>query len=248
MKAVGRRTLTAQGDQNGIALIVVMVALVLSALLAMSSARMAWLNEKMVSSQSDHQRAFAAAEALLKDAENDIRGESADGEPCSTDPLDIGCRGPFAQGQPFFPVDLNDLDTLSQRIGVEQECLQGICLPTSLTSLPPKSFATRLIQASTAPPDQALAATYGQFTATSADSGNPLLSGSTAKAWYWVEVFHHDVASGIATPVWRQPTPDMTHPFIYRINAFVQGHKPGTRVWLRALFMPQAHQAHQAQE
>jgi type IV pilus assembly protein PilX len=245
MKADGRSsspTTTGQ-EQSGIALIVVMVALVLSTLLAMSSARMAWLNERMASSQSDHLRAFAAAEALMKDAENDIRGERVDGEPCSTDPQDLGCRGPFAEGRPFFPADLNDLDTLSLRIGGELECLQGICLPTSLTSLSPKSFTTRLLQTSAAPPDKALAATYGQFTATSTESGNPLLSGSSAKAWYWVEVFQHDVASAIATPVWRHPTPDVTHPFIYRINAFVQGHKPGTRVWLRSLYMPQAQQA-----
>jgi len=230
-------------EQQGLALIVVMVALVLSAWLAMSSARMVWMNEKMTSSQSDHQRAFAAAEALLKDAENDIRGERADGEPCSTDPLDVGCRGPFAQGRPFFPADLIDLDTLSNRIGADQECLQGICLPASLTSLPPRTVAVRLIQASTAAPGRALAATYGQFTDTSTERDNPLLRGSPARAWYWVEVFHHEVASGIATPVWSQPTPDVTHPFIYRINAFVQGHKPGTRVWLRSLYMPQARQA-----
>lgn len=56
---------TRDGHQQGIALIVVMVMLLLATIVVLGSARLGWLNERMVGSESDHQRAFAAAEALI---------------------------------------------------------------------------------------------------------------------------------------------------------------------------------------
>ncbi|MBW0170277.1 MAG: hypothetical protein KXJ61_08615 [Hydrogenophaga sp.] len=50
--------------QKGISLITVMVMLLLSTLIVLSATRLGWLHEKLVGSESDHQRAFAAAEAL----------------------------------------------------------------------------------------------------------------------------------------------------------------------------------------
>lgn len=228
--------------QRGTSLLVVMVALVLGSLLVVSSARVAWLNEKLVGNQSDHQRAIAAAEALLRDAESDIRGERFDGTPCSSDPKEAGCRGAYADGRPFFPVKPEDLETLSDRIAPNKACRQGICRPPSTGSINPKDFVVGLIQAPAAASSDAAAASYGQFTGAAASAANPLLTGPSAKAWYWVEVFHYDLASPLAQPSENLPQPDAKHPFVYRINAYVQGHQAGTQTWLRSVFIPVAQQ------
>lgn len=221
--------------QTGLSLLVVMVVLALGSLLALGAARTGWLNEKLVSTQSDHERTLAAAHALLKDAENDIRGQGADGAPCSTDPAHAGCRGARTDKRPFFPTDVADLADLAARIGTGEMCRQGICLPTSVNSVNPQAFATELVAEAAATATGSRGARYGQFTGTT--TRNPLLGGANATAWYWVEVFHYGLDSPI--PDWRAPRPDAARPFVYRINAYVQGHKAGTRVWLRSLLVPQ---------
>jgi type IV pilus assembly protein PilX len=207
-----------------VALLVVMVVLALGSLLALGAARTSWLNEHLVSSLSDQQRAQAAAEALIQDAQDDIRGQRADGSACSTAPTDAGCRGPRAENRPFFPTVVGELPELAARIGPGQDCRDGICLPDSVTRLTPQSMATRLVQEAAPGGPQTLGARYGQFTG--ARSSQPLLSGAPARAWYWVEVFQMDSLTG---------NPSL---FVYRINAYVQGHKPGTRVMLRSVYRP----------
>jgi len=115
--------------QQGIALIVVMVMLLLATIVVLGSTRLGWLSERMVGSESDHQRAFAAAEALIRDAERDIRGLQADGiTPCQKDPSFVGCR-PSATAAPFFPQSLSDLDLLRERLKANTiGCLRGICI------------------------------------------------------------------------------------------------------------------------
>lgn len=225
------------GFQKGISLVMVMVVLTLASLLVVGSARLDLLNERLVSNQSDHGRAWAAAEALLRDAENDIQGTRADGTPCSTEPSERGCRGALAANHPFFPTSPDDLALLANRIGDGQVCRAGICLPRTLTSLNPQAFAALLVQ-ETATPTASVArgAVYGQYTGTT--TRHPLLSGPSARAWYWVEVFQYEMDNPVVTPGWNPPVPDASHPFVYRINAYAQGHRSGTRVWLRALFVP----------
>jgi Tfp pilus assembly protein PilX len=219
-------------QQRGMALLVVMVVLALGSWLALGSARTAWLNEHLVSSQSDQQRATAAAHALLKDAQDDIQGLRADRTPCSTAPTDAGCRGPRSDNHPFFPSTQEELPELAARIGSAHACRYGICLPTSVTSLHPPTLASRLLQDAATSAPTTLAATYGQYTGTT--PSQPLLSGASARAWYWVEVFRLDsTPDGAALE-----NPDSHAPFVYRINAYVQGHKTGTRVLVRALFVP----------
>ena len=64
---------------RGAALLTVLVFGMLSMLLVLWSARTAWYGELVAGNDADYQRAFEAAEALLLDAELDIRGERADG-------------------------------------------------------------------------------------------------------------------------------------------------------------------------
>ncbi len=230
-------------------MIVVMVMLLLASIVVLSSMRLGWLNERMVGSESDQQRAFAAAEALIRDAERDIKGVQADATtPCQTDPAFVGCRN-FAAGAPFFPQDLADLELLKARLAAgTSSCLRGICLPQSVTTLGREQWTTKLGTMTAGSGDSAVPARYGEFTGIDpAASGNALLQWSRpgvtpvvpARAWYWVEVFLYTEAAAMDAASAHALAPDMhSHPFVYRITAYVQGMKPGTRVWLRSIFVP----------
>lgn len=229
--------------QRGASLIVVMVVLLLGTLVVVGSTRVGWFNELLVGSESDYQRAFSAAEALIRDAERDIKGVQADNfTPCKVGAHYIGCRD-FGAGHPFFPQEDTDLDLLNSRVtgaGSFKRCLQGICLPDTrmpdgLDELGEAAWNTPSALAAMA----AVSATYGAYTgAAPAAAGNPLLSASPTRAWYWVEVFRYSDAGGIMNAAGNVPIPDQKHPFIYRITAYVQGIKGGTRVWLRSVFVP----------
>lgn len=229
--------------QTGISLIVVMVMLLLGSVVVLGSTRLGWLNEKMVGSESDQQRAFAAAEALIRDAERDIKGLQIDNStPCSTNAAYVGCRN-FGGNHPFFPQEDDDLDLLKSRVTAgTNSCLQGICLPASVTTLNSATWSGSSLSTMTAGTGTAtIAATYGQYTgANPATAGNPLLSATNpAQGWYWVEVFRYTDAAGLLQPASSSmPIPDKKHPFVYRITAYVEGLKPGTRVWLRSVFVP----------
>ncbi len=220
-------------SQRGIALVVVMVMLLLTTFVLLASNRVGWLNEKLVGSESDHERAFAAAEALIRDAEMDIRGRQSNGQPCAGNATFSGCRIANAAYFPYGKGD-DDLDIIATRLapGFKGICRQGICLPETTTQLEAASAWTAQLANM-----QAAGATYGQFTgANPGAAGNPLLA--AGQAWYWVEVFRYPqifTDEGVASST---PLPVGNHPFVYRITAFVQGQKPGTQVRLRSVFVP----------
>lgn len=81
-----------QTRQRGAALFVVIVFVMLSMLLALWASRTSLFNEMLVGNDADYQRAFEAAQALLQDAELDIRGENADGSVCTA----ANCREKIA--------------------------------------------------------------------------------------------------------------------------------------------------------
>jgi len=216
-----------------VALLVVLAALLLTSIALLGSLQVGWLAERRVGSESDTQRAFAAAEALIRDAELDIMGLRANGTRCDSDPA---AQPPCRSGtgaSPFFPKGDEDLDVLHARVlAGHRQCLQGICLPDTVDALQDAWSDDRAAMSS-------VAATYGQFTGTvPADDGNPLLHAAPPRAWYWVEVFRYSQAGGILNPAGDTPMPDRRHPFVYRITAYVLGLKSGTRVHLRSVFVP----------
>jgi type IV pilus assembly protein PilX len=234
--------------QHGISLIVVMVMLLLGTIVVLSSTRLGWFNERLVGGESDYQRAFAAAEAILRDAERDIRGVQIDNiTPCNPSPTFVGCRE-FSAGHPFFPQSDDDLDLLQTRLTPGTNgCLRGICLPVTVTTLTANTWTTGLAGMTAGVGAASIGAKYGEFTgANPAAAGNPLLSWSrpgvvpvvAPRAWYWVEVFRYTDAAGIVAAAGNVPIPDKKHPYVYRITAYVQGMRPGTRVWLRSIFVP----------
>ncbi|WP_439587215.1 pilus assembly PilX family protein [Hydrogenophaga sp.] len=228
-----------KSPQRGVALLVVLAALLLTSIALLGSLQVGWLAERRVGSESDTQRAFAAAEALIRDAELDILGLRADGTRCDTNPTaQPPCRTGIGAG-PFFPQDDEDLDLLRARVSAgHRQCLQGICLPDNVEALQ-GAWTTELAALTSGQGDSAIAATYGQFTgAAPQNDGNPLLGATTPRAWYWVEVFRYSQAAGILNPAGDTPIPDRRHSFVYRITAYANGLKPGTRVHLRSVFVP----------
>lgn len=237
--------------QRGISLIVVMVMLLLGTILVLSSSRTNWLNESLVGNESDYQRAYSAAEALIGDAETDIRGTLLGGGLCRTEVGYDGCRD-RGTNQPFFPITITyDFDdALANMAG--QPCRAGICIadPVAVADVDLALGANWWnTQASvTAMTAAGVPATYGQFTLANQDdatgkTGNPLLrvrADGNFGAWYWVEVLQYNTLAGAlgAGAVPNVPIPAESQPFVYRITALVNGLKPGTRVVLRSLFVP----------
>lgn len=231
--------------QHGIALITVMVSLLLCSVVVLASARTGLLQEMQTANHSDELRAQAAAEALIKDAEIDIRGVLPDGRLCRAAPyapdqaIDgfIGCRErgrSLHANAPYFPQDLQEYDEVRALAATfSTPCRNGICVPSSMDA-----FAH--IEDSM-PAMVKFGATYGQFTrvglASQGATGNPLLSTNPPRAWYWIEVFRYEMGPDtLATN--NRVSPDPTRPFVYRITAVALGLKPGTRAVVKSFFVP----------
>ncbi|MFW5329268.1 pilus assembly PilX family protein [Hydrogenophaga sp. ZJX-1] len=234
--------------QRGISLIVVMVMLLLGSMLALGATRTNWLNESLVSNESDYQRAYSAAEALIADAETDIRGVLAGGFPCKTSANFYGCRDRYGgTAGPFIPVMSQDLDDLRATIPnfATLPCRQGICLLEEEDALGVgwwnlgAGFDAMTANTRTA---NAIAATYGEFTGIDNDDiDNPLLlvrADGEYGAWYWIEVMEFQNTGAMAPIAGNLPVPAVDAPFIFRITAVANGLKPGTRVVLRTIFVP----------
>lgn len=214
-------------EQRGVALLVVMVMVLLATLLVIGAARTAWFNELQVGTEADHQRAFENAQALLRDAELDIQGRRPDGGDCRADSANEGsCRARGA-GLPWFPregpAEFRQLRTLLA--SRQPSCVQGICVADQVPPEFWRQAPQELERMKTG------AARYGEFTG--AQASNPLL---LSKAWYWVEVLPFDIDAPLSAGA-DAVAPDAGNPYIYRITVLAEGHKPGTRSLLQALFV-----------
>jgi type IV pilus assembly protein PilX len=169
-----------QVTQRGASLITVLVFLLLAIITVLGAFRASFLNEKIVGNESDYNRAFVAAEALIRDAEMDIRGrrppynfKQTDGNigfPCrpTTDGnleettskagYENSCR--LRNGAtPWFPRGNDEFDEVEALVvagGGANRCLAGICFPLDTTSL--ANIETQLIQGNT------IGVPYGSFT------------------------------------------------------------------------------------
>ena len=83
------------------------VFVMLSMLLALWASRTSLFNEMLVGHDADYQRAFEAAQALLQDAELDIRNENPDGSACTA----TNCRDKVAEA-PKIPLETQDVTPL----------------------------------------------------------------------------------------------------------------------------------------
>lgn len=252
--------LSGKFSQYGIALPTVLALMLLSSIAVLGAFRVGFLNEIMVGNSSDYSRAKAAAEALVRDAEMDIRGRrppyttvQADGTlgfPCRPNPPGsttsqiaeagfLGCRNQAAVSTPWFPRSSDEFDEVSDIVfanSAATRCKEGICVPANINDL-----ATIEDNLATMTP---FGATYGLHTRnalTAPDvAGNPILNGTgvNARAWYWIEAFRYGEFISSGTSPASTLTPEIRASYVYRITAVAQGLKAGTRVVIKTTFIP----------
>lgn len=237
-------------NQYGISLFVVIVIVMLSALLAMWGSRTSLFNEMIVGNDADYQRAFEAAQALIQDAEFDIRGERPDGTSC----VPVAgkpevCRVPDpVVNKVWIPTETKEvLDILSEIDTTTTKCIKGLCLKrtgnqdfwndkTTLDALMADGVGAR----------------YGQFTGAQAgDKSNPILKiNDPAKAnydvskggWYWIEILPYDGNAGNSGLITNGSTNlalNLQPYVVYRITAIARGLKSSTQVVLQSTFARQ---------
>ena len=239
--------------QRGVALFVVIVFVMLSMLLALWASRTALFNELVVGNDADYQRAFEAAQALLQDAELDIRGERADGSACVGQP----CRSyTTAMHLPGDTKEINPMLTTLE--GIASRCQDGLCTrrvgrqdfwnyATSATTVTP---AAKPSEGEVPLTDlMAVGARYGQYTGATdtADSGpiNPILTerGTGQGGWYWIEILRYTdkikSANVIVDASTSQLPLNLEVYVVYRITALARGRKPGSEVVLQETYARQ---------
>ena len=190
--------------QRGVSLPMVLIFLLLSIISVLGAFRAGFLNEKMVGNESDYNRAFSAAEALIRDAEIDIRGRrppydffQADGSagfPCrptvddgnSTDPVsqvgfEDSCRLRGAVNTPWFPEDTVDFDRVQLLLNpavTDNNCIAGICMPPDTTSLATVENQILPLPGSTVVNRNLIGVPYGSFSRRFAPNNSANLTAS----------------------------------------------------------------------
>lgn len=248
--------------QRGVALFVVLILVLLTTLLVVWASRSALFNEMITGTDSDYQRAFEAAQAMVRDAELDLQGKRSDGTPCGSEPAGTAfanCRPAgkkraemdVANKKVYFPppgdglgVDSEFAYLQSQLKNMSPSCVAGVCIASGTTSPTATQFWS----------DESLwakmkssAATFGLYTgATSDDAGgndNPLLKTklpSDIKAWYWIEPLRYQGngsdASQMFAPVGGSVEAAPVG-VVYRITAVAQGLKPQTMAVIQTVFV-----------
>jgi type IV pilus assembly protein PilX len=235
----------ARHAQRGVALYVVIVFVMLSMLLAAWAARGSLFNEILVGNDADYRRAFEAAQAMLQDAEFDIRGVRPSGEGClPSDTSGDVCRVTTAV---YFDSETKDLESVLAVVkanGPVTGCYKGICQKRTVVQ---DFWNDRgLLDAMTAAD---VGARYGQFSgADAADTANPLLAVRSAGrgAWYWVEMLPYmdpNVALLASLPAGSNVerfAPSRRKLLVYRITALARGNKPSTEVVLQSVLSVQS--------
>lgn len=250
------------GDQRGVALFVVLVMVLLTTLLVVWASRSALLNEMITGTDSDYQRAFEAAQAMVRDAELDIRGMRADGTPCGSEPVGSAfgnCRPPgkkrtdmdLANKKVYFPPPGDGLGVDSEFAYLQgllknqsPSCVAGVCIASGTTSPTAAQF---WLDETLWAKMKSSAATFGQYTGATADDAggddNPLLktkSPSDIKAWYWIEPLRYQ-GNGSDASLMFAPVGGSVEAapvgVVYRITAVAQGLKPQTMAVIQTVFV-----------
>ena len=255
---MARRAPRHRANQRGVALFVVIVFVLLTMLAALWASRTALFGEMIVGNDADYQRAFEAAQALLQDAELDIREEHADGTPWRQSDAARTLNAPCEANSdicrtkadlPRPPETAEDLGDLLAHLKTQSTgCQHGLCLKRTGNQDFWNDTAT--LTAMTA---ANVGARYGQYTGAkkgdSSNPANPILqqTGAGKGGWYWIEVLPYDQSSkssGVivggsgSTNLDLLPLNLKPH-VVYRITALAQGLKPNTRVVLQQTYARQ---------
>lgn len=232
--------------EQGISLFIVIVLVMLSMLLALWASRTALFNEMIVGNDADYQRAYEAAQALLQDAELDIRNERSDGSSCAPEGgKPEVCRVPDPSNTVWIPTEDKEMgDLLAELDNATTKCIKGLCL---------KRTAEQDFWNDKATLDALMAdgvgARYGQFTgAKTGDASSSILKinqpGDDPKkgGWYWIEIMPYDSAAGNSGLITNGSTNlalNLLPNAAYRITAIAHGLKPSTQAVLQTTFVRQ---------
>lgn len=251
--------------QRGVALFVVLVAVMLSMLLALWASRTSLFNEMVVSNDADYQRAFEAAQALLQDAELDIRSADYDVATNKTiDNLDCSAGGDVCRSSTAdrFPLEAKEITALINTLDAQPtNCRNGLCTRrtgrqdfwnyTKNTNPPPENIQA---DAGEVPLEdltkEGIGARFGQYTGAklgdSSKPANPILADRSADnkgGWYWIEILPYaDTAKTNALIVDSEANQlklSLDVYVIYRITAIAFGRKEGTMVVLQETYARQ---------
>ncbi len=230
-----------RAQQRGIALAIIIILVLVSALLALWGFRSSVLNEAIVGNDADYLRAFEAAQALLQDAEQDINGTHADGRPCTENASDEKiCRKKKTLA--WFIDEEQLLTDLVNDLAIQpSKCRDGICLKRVGQQDFWNSAST--LEAMTA---AGVGARYGEYTGAAHDSGsNPILADREENkgGWYWVEIMPYEKESPggglITNDSQNKLVLNLKPSFVYRITAIARGLKPSTQVVLQSTYVRQ---------
>ena len=230
----------------------------LSMLLALWASRTSLFNEMIVGNDADYQRAFEAAQALLQDAELDIRRESPDGLTACTA---ANCRDNIAAAYKI-PVAGEQATELLDQLNLQPtKCLSGLCTKragrqdfwntTSATVL----AAGEVKLSDMTKPN--VGARYGQYSGATvgdpsdpAKTANPILADTSADnrgGWYWIEVMQYDESAKNSGLIVGGANTDnllrlnLEPNVVYCITALAYGRKPGTMAVLQQTYVRQVH-------
>ena len=256
-----------RAHQRGVALFVVIVFVMMSMLLALWASRTSFFNEMLVGNDADYQRAFEAAQALLQDAELDIRRERPDGKLC-TKTLGAQCRDNILLATKI-PLDAQEVTPLLADLNAEPtKCSSALCTKrfgrqdfwnqSSATTLATGEIAFADMTVAKTATTAGIGARYGDYTgATVGDpsdatkSANPILADTSkpdSGGWYWIEILPYDESSKNSGLIVDNTTGVSTKTLLalnlkpnvaYRITALAYGRKPGTMVVLQQSYVRQ---------
>ncbi len=121
--------------QRGVALFVVLILVLLTTLLVVWASRSALFNEMITGTDSDYQRAFEAAQAMVRDAELDLQGKRSDGTPCGSEPAGTAFANCRPAGKKRAEMDVANKKVYfpppGDGLGVDSEFAYGLAdLPT----------------------------------------------------------------------------------------------------------------------
>lgn len=231
--------------QRGVALFVVIVFVLLSMLLALWASRTSLFNEMVVGNDADYQRALEAAQAMLQDAEQDIRLslESPDTSPLCTTGANV-CRVATPIQIPQAKESPSGLLGILNAATVTVGCSHGLCTRREgAVDFWNTADLAKMVKAG---------ARYGQYTIgdkygdDSDKPANPVLADRSADdkgAWYWIEVLPYDESSKNSNLFVGGPTNllplNIDPSVVYRITALAYGRKPSTMVVMQQTYAPQ---------